>query len=144
MCRAYYACWLGEGWCWKCSFLILFGQFFFFCVSWTCSSWFCGDTDITLLLELRLPNCNTLWHLYSYKDVDKRKEWIATAGSDPHDKQEGAETKLLLLRVPLMLQSPFVDKWSKLMPYGVSWFLLKEFVNNWCGDKMIFAVVVCY
>ena len=37
--------------------------------------------------------------------MDKQKEWIATVGSDPHDKQEGAGTKLLLLRVPLMLQS---------------------------------------
>lgn len=149
ICRADYACWPREEWCWKDSFLILFGHELVHLGFVVIQTLPCSQ-------NYRLPNYNTLWHFYSYKDMGKRKE--SMADNYPNNKQRKFENKTIaLVRAINVAKSPFVDKWSKFMPYGVSWFLLKdfvnvsfffffdkEFVNDWYGDKMIIAVVVWY
>ncbi|KAF1878587.1 hypothetical protein Lal_00047256 [Lupinus albus] len=81
---------------------------------------FTGDMDIALALRTMIFPTNTRFDtMYSYKDVSKRREWIAhlqagagiVADSDPADEQRECENKTAALaRAIDLAESSFVDK----------------------------------
>ncbi|AES62987.2 anthranilate synthase alpha 1 [Medicago truncatula] len=81
---------------------------------------FSGDMDIALALRTMVFPTNTRFDtMYSYKDVNKRREWIAhlqagagiVADSDPADEQRECENKAAALaRAIDLAESSFVDK----------------------------------
>ncbi|XP_004497238.1 anthranilate synthase alpha subunit 2, chloroplastic-like [Cicer arietinum] len=81
---------------------------------------FTGDMDIALALRTIVFPTNTRFDtMYSYKDVNKRREWIAhlqagagiVADSDPADEQRECENKAAALaRAIDLAESSFVDK----------------------------------
>ncbi|KAL1295712.1 hypothetical protein HN51_056559 [Arachis hypogaea] len=81
---------------------------------------FAGDMDIALALRTIVFPTNTRFDtMYSYKDVNKRREWIAhlqagagiVADSDPADEQRECENKAAALaRAIDLAESSFVDK----------------------------------
>ncbi|KAI5401775.1 anthranilate synthase alpha subunit 2, chloroplastic [Lathyrus oleraceus] len=81
---------------------------------------FSGDMDIALALRTIVFPTNTRFDtMYSYKDVNKRREWIAhlqagagiVADSDPADEQRECENKAAALaRAIDLAESSFVNK----------------------------------
>ncbi|CAI8601727.1 unnamed protein product [Vicia faba] len=81
---------------------------------------FSGDMDIALALRTIVFPTNTHFDtMYSYKDVNKRREWIAhlqagagiVADSDPADEQRECENKAAALaRAIDLAESSFVNK----------------------------------
>ncbi|CAJ2630973.1 unnamed protein product [Trifolium pratense] len=81
---------------------------------------FSGDMDIALALRtIVFPTDTRFDTMYSYKDVNKRREWIAhlqtgagiVADSDPADEQRECENKAAgLARAIDLAESSFVDK----------------------------------
>lgn len=81
---------------------------------------FSGDMDIALALRtIVFPTSTRFDTMYSYKDVNKRREWIAhlqagagiVADSDPDDEQRECENKAAALaRAIDLAESSFVDK----------------------------------
>lgn len=81
---------------------------------------FTGDMDIALALRtIVFPTATRYDTMYSYKDVDKRREWIAhlqagagiVADSDPNDEQKECENKAAgIARAIDLAESSFVDK----------------------------------
>ncbi|GAU18086.1 hypothetical protein TSUD_51970 [Trifolium subterraneum] len=81
---------------------------------------FSGDMDIALALRtIVFPTDTRFDTMYSYKDVNKRREWIAhlqagagiVADSDPADEQRECENKAAALaRAIDLAESSFVDK----------------------------------
>ncbi|MED6179799.1 Allatostatin [Stylosanthes scabra] len=81
---------------------------------------FAGDMDIALALRTIVFPTNTRFDtMYSYKDENKRREWIAhlqagagiVADSDPADEQRECENKAAALaRAIDLAESSFVDK----------------------------------
>ncbi|XP_061375253.1 anthranilate synthase alpha subunit 2, chloroplastic-like [Gastrolobium bilobum] len=81
---------------------------------------FSGDMDIALALRTIVFPTNTRFDtMYSYKDVNKRREWVAhlqagagiVADSDPADEQRECENKAAALaRAIELAESSFVDK----------------------------------
>lgn len=81
---------------------------------------FTGEMDIALALRtIVFPTGTRYDTMYSYKDVDKRRDWIAylqagagiVADSDPADEQNECENKAAaLVRAIDLAESSFVDK----------------------------------
>ncbi|KAK6786016.1 hypothetical protein RDI58_014541 [Solanum bulbocastanum] len=81
---------------------------------------FTGEMDIALALRtIVFPTGTRYDTMYSYKDVDKRRDWIAylqagagiVADSDPVDEQNECENKAAaLVRAIDLAESSFVDK----------------------------------
>ncbi|KAL3334068.1 hypothetical protein AABB24_030702 [Solanum stoloniferum] len=81
---------------------------------------FTGEMDIALALRtIVFPTGTRYDTMYSYKDVDKRRDWIAylqagagiVADSDPTDEQNECENKAAaLVRAIDLAESSFVDK----------------------------------
>ncbi|XP_057955496.1 anthranilate synthase alpha subunit 2, chloroplastic-like [Malania oleifera] len=81
---------------------------------------FSGDMDIALALRtIVFPTGTRYDTMYSYKDVNKRREWLAhlqagagiVADSDPGDEQRECENKAAALaRAIDLAESSFVDK----------------------------------
>lgn len=81
---------------------------------------FTGEMDIALALRtIVFPTGTRYDTMYSYKDVDKRRDWIAylqagagiVADSDPADEQNECENKAAALaRAIDLAESSFVDK----------------------------------
>nr|AAA74900.1 anthranilate synthase alpha subunit [Ruta graveolens] len=81
---------------------------------------FTGDLDIALALRTMVFQTATRYDtMYSYKDVDKRREWIAhlqagagiVADSDPADEQRECENKAAALaRAIDLAESSFIEK----------------------------------
>lgn len=81
---------------------------------------FTGDMDIALALRtIVFPTATRYDTMYSYKDVDNRREWIAhlqagagiVADSDPNDEQKECENKAAgIARAIDLAESSFVDK----------------------------------
>ncbi|WJX21599.1 anthranilate synthase 2 [Trifolium repens] len=81
---------------------------------------FSGDMDIALALRtIVFPTDTRFDTMYSYKDVNKRREWVAhlqagagiVADSDPADEQRECENKAAALaRAIDLAESSFVDK----------------------------------
>lgn len=81
---------------------------------------FTGDMDIALALRtVVFPTATRYDTMYSYKDVDKRREWIAhlqagagiVADSNPNDEQKECENKAAgLARAIDVAESSFIDK----------------------------------
>ncbi|KAJ4725613.1 Anthranilate synthase alpha subunit [Melia azedarach] len=81
---------------------------------------FTGDMDIALALRtIVFPTGTRYDTMYSYKDVNKRREWVAhlqagagiVADSDPADEQRECENKAAALaRAIDLAESSFVDK----------------------------------
>ncbi|CAN4102237.1 unnamed protein product [Withania somnifera] len=82
---------------------------------------FTGEMDIALALRtIVFPTGTRYDTMYSYKDVDKRRDWVAylqsgagiVADSDPADEQKECENKAAALaRAIDLAESSFVDKW---------------------------------
>ena len=87
---------------------------------------FSGDMDIALGLRTFVFPTNTRFDtMYSYKDVNKRREWVAhlqagagiVADSDPADEQRECENKAAALaRAIDLAESSFVEKWFRFYP----------------------------
>ncbi|GMN23803.1 hypothetical protein TIFTF001_000268 [Ficus carica] len=81
---------------------------------------FNGDMDIALALRtIAFPTSTRYDTMFSYKDVNKRREWVAhlqagagiVADSDPSDEQRECENKAAALaRAIDLAESSFVDK----------------------------------
>lgn len=81
---------------------------------------FSGDMDIALALRtIVFPTNPRFDTMYSYKDVNKRRDWIAhlqagagiVADSDPDDEQRECENKAAALaRAIDLAESSFVEK----------------------------------
>ncbi|XP_055830258.1 anthranilate synthase alpha subunit 2, chloroplastic-like isoform X3 [Solanum dulcamara] len=81
---------------------------------------FTGEMDIALALRtIVFPTGTRYDTMYSYKDVDKRRDWVAylqagagiVADSDPADEQKECENKAAaLVRAIDLAESSFVDK----------------------------------
>ncbi|KAK8970116.1 hypothetical protein KSP40_PGU012138 [Platanthera guangdongensis] len=81
---------------------------------------FTGDMDIALALRtIVFPTSTRFNTLYSYKNIDRRQEWVAhlqagagiVADSDPDDEQRECENKAAALaRAIDLAESTFVDK----------------------------------
>ncbi|CAN4101839.1 unnamed protein product [Withania somnifera] len=81
---------------------------------------FTGEMDIALALRtIVFPTGTRYDTMYSYKDVDKRRDWVAylqsgagiVADSDPADEQKECENKAAALaRAIDLAESSFVDK----------------------------------
>lgn len=81
---------------------------------------FTGDMDIALALRTIIFPTGTRYDtMYSYKDSDKRREWVAylqtgagiVADSDPDDEQRECEYKAAgLARAIDLAESAFVDR----------------------------------
>ncbi|OVA17636.1 Anthranilate synthase component I [Macleaya cordata] len=81
---------------------------------------FSGDMDIALALRtIVFPTGTRYDTMYSYKDVNKRREWVAhlqagagiVADSNPDDEQRECENKAAgLVRAIELAESTFVDK----------------------------------
>lgn len=81
---------------------------------------FIGEMDIALALRtIVFPTGMRYDTMYSYKDADKRRDWVAhlqsgagiVADSDPADEQRECENKAAaLVRAIDLAESSFVDK----------------------------------
>ena len=81
---------------------------------------FTGDMDIALALRTMVfPTATRYDTMYSYKDVHRRREWVAhlqagagiVADSDPGDEQRECENKAAgLARAVDLAESSFLEK----------------------------------
>lgn len=100
---------------------------------------FNGDMDIALALRtIVFPTGARFDTMFSYKDVNKRQEWVAhlqsgagiVADSVPDDEQKECENKAAALaRAIDVAESSFVDKWTKFSQ-------LKDLKSSKCSLKV--------
>lgn len=79
-----------------------------------------GDMDIALALRtIVFPTSARYDTMYSYRDVNRRREWVAhlqagagiVADSDPDDEQRECENKAAALAIAIELaESAFIEK----------------------------------